>query len=64
MVGPLIIFRVTLSGQRIKKVLTSYETGCNVNLKHTCIKTGAGGGGGETIPRDLRAFSFLLLSGS
>lgn len=30
-----------------KKVLASYETGCNVNLKHTRIKTGAGGGWGN-----------------
>lgn len=48
-----------------KKVLASCKKGCSANLKHTCTKTGTGRGvGKEAIPRDLWAFSFLLLSGS
>ena len=46
-----------------KHVLASCKIGCDVNLKHTCKKTGAGGGWGHH-PEGPPGFSFLLLSGS
>lgn len=46
-----------------EKFLASYKIGCNVNLKHTCIRTGAGGGRGQDHPEGAAALC-LLLAGS
>lgn len=64
MVCLLFVFRSILSGEREdEKFFASYKIGCNVNLKHTCIKTGAGGGSGQDGPEGAAGLR-LLLAGS